>query len=119
MTTLPDLLEKARALAAEGHVDRKECDHLAISLSRAQDALRLATHAKAEYAEDHAGATEGIDGRGLSLEHWQAAEALLGEAEETELEAMENLQALTAELRRMVALGLHAKAKAARAEVRA
>lgn len=117
--TLAALLEKARQLAAEGWAESTEVEHLAVEISRAEAALGLQRYAAKEYAQDEAGARAGLDGRAGRLELWEAADALLNEAEESELECLTNLQALTAELRRKVALAEHEKAKAAREEARA
>lgn len=117
--TLPDLLERARQLAKGGHAESSEVEGLATSLGRAQAALALQKSAAKEYAKDEASARAAINGRARPLEFWQTAEALLNEAEESVLEGETNLQALRAELRRLVVLAEHSKGKAAREEARA
>lgn len=117
--TIPELLKAAQALAAEGHVDAKHIAGLAESASKAEVQIAMCEVSIEDYERATAARLAGLDGSGAAYERWSNAQQLLTSTRSEHRLLMEGLFFIREEVERQIALGRHAKAKAAREEARA
>lgn len=110
--TLSELLKQARQLAAEGHVDAKDVEHLAHTVAATVNAVSKHERALAGYAQDEEWMRLRLDGTPHAFDAWNGAwvrlkDSLAGRVLLAEAENLNRLAAL-----RLVAIGTSRKHRA-------